>query len=114
MSQEKKLPLHRERLNLPDKEAVEKEREKHSKQLKSDMNEVFNSPAGRRVLKHFMGICGYKRQKVGGNPSMGMDILEGTFYNCVREQVLLEFIEAIPEQVKKDCEFGVFEDLLEQ
>lgn len=114
MSEKEKLPLHRERLNLPDKESIEKEREKHGKQLKSDMNEVFNSPAGRRVLKYFMSICGYKRQKVGGNPTMGMNILEGTFYNCVREQVLLEFIEAIPEQVKKDCEFGVFEDLLDQ
>lgn len=115
MSEEKKeIPLHRQRLNLPDKEVVEKERERQNRQLKSDMCEVFGSPAGRRVLRRFMRVCGYKCQKVGGNPAMGMDVLHGTFYNAVREQVFLEFIEFIPEAVLKDCEFGVFEDLLEQ
>lgn len=114
MSDEKSIPLHRERLNLPDKTAIEKDREKHSKQLKSDMREVFNSPAGRRVLRKFMNVCGYKCQKIGGNPTMGLDVLQGTFYNATREQVFLEFKEFIPEAVLKDCEFGIFDDFLEQ
>lgn len=111
--EEKKVPLHRERLNLPDKEAVEKAREKQNRQTKADMREVFSSPAGRRVLKRFMSVCGYKRQKIGGNAAMGLDVLQGTFYNTVREQVFLEFIEFLPEAVLKDCEFGIFEDFLD-
>lgn len=115
MSEDKKeIPLHRERLNLPDKEESSKKRDCARKQLVEDMRVTFNTPAGRRVLRYFMSICGYKRQKVGANPAMGMDILHGTFYNAVREQVILEFIDVIPEAVLKDCEFGVFEDLLDQ
>jgi hypothetical protein len=115
MSEEKKsIPLHRERMNLPDKEEATKTREKYRKQLAEDMRVTFSTPAGRRVLRYFMSICGYKRQKVGANPAMGLDILHATFYNAVREQVILEFIDIIPDAVLKDCEFGVFEDLLEQ
>jgi hypothetical protein len=115
MSEEKKdIPLHRQRLNLPDKEEATKLRENFRKQLAEDMRVTFNTPSGRRVLRYFMSICGYKRQKVGGNPAMGLDILHGTFYNAVREQVILEFIEVIPDAILKDVEFGVFEDLLEQ
>lgn len=114
MSDQKKyVPLHKERLNLPDNEGQREIRERKRKQLAEDMRICFNSPSGRRVLRYFMNICGYKRQKVGGNPQMGMDVLQGTFYNAVREQVILEFIDVIPDSILKDVEFGVFEDLLE-
>lgn len=114
MDEKKEVPLHRERLNLPDKEAAEKLRERHNKQLKADMREVFSSPAGRRVLRRFMNICGYGRGVIGANPALGMDVLHGTLYNSARLQVFLELIEFLPEAVMKDCQYGVFEDFLEQ
>lgn len=114
MSEEKPhIPLHRERLGLPDNEAAKKLSDQRRKQLIDDFRAVFGTAAGRRVLRHFMGICGYKRQKIGGNPSLGLDVLQGTFYNATREQVFLEFIELIPQPVLRDCEFGVLDDLLE-
>lgn len=114
MADEKKhIPLHRERMNLPDNDIARALNDRKRKQFADDARACFSTPGGRRVLRHFMNICGYKRQKIGGNPQLGMDVLQGTFYNAVREQVLLEFIEAIPDAVLKDCEFGVFEDLLE-
>lgn len=112
MDEKKAVPLHRERLNLPDHEDQQKLREQKKKQLKDDMRATFNTPAGRRVLRYLMNLGGYKRGKIGGNAQMGMDVLQGTLYNTAREQLVLELIEFVPDSVLKDCEFGVFEDLL--
>lgn len=112
MAEKKVVPLHRERLNLPDNEDQQKLRELKRKQLKEDMREVFNTPAGRRVLRYLMNLGGYKKGKIGGNVQLGMDVLHGTLYNTAREQLILELVEFIPDNVLKDCEFGVFEDFL--
>ena len=114
MSEEKpRVPLHRERLDLPDNKEVLELRDKKRKALRNDMQEVFNSPAGRRVLRYIMNLTGWKKGVVGANPSMGMDILHGSFYNATRLQLMVELSEHIPVDILKACEFGVFDDLLE-
>ena len=116
MSEEKEkphIPLHRERMGLPDNEEQKKLREQKRKQLREDCRVVFNSPSGRRVLRYLINITGYGLQKVGGNPAIGMDLHAGLLYNCAREQVFLELKEFISDEVLKDCLFGVFDDLIE-
>ena len=112
MADEKKeIPFHKARLDLPDREDQVKLNDKRRKQLRRDMAFCFSTNEGRRVLRYLMNISGYKKLKVGGNPQLGMDVLQGSFYNVIREQVCLEFIEHIPTDILRDCEFGVFSEL---
>ena len=106
-------PFHRERLGLPDKDAVQKLTEARKKQLSRDMAVCFNTAEGRRVLKYLLSLGGYKKGKIGGNPQLGMDVMEGTLYNASREQLILELIEFIPAYILKDCEYGVFDDFID-
>jgi len=110
---EEKVPFHRERLNLPDNEKAREISEAKKKALRQDMAKVFGPPEGRRVLRYLMDIAGYQRMKVGGNPQLGMDVLQGSFYNVVREQVCIEFIEHIPVYIIKDVLFGTPTELEE-
>ena len=111
MIEEKEVPLHRERLNLVDKNTFQQITEAKRKQLKQDMAKVFGPPEGRRVLRYLMNISGYKRSKIGGNQQIGMDVLTGTMYNTSREGLCLEFIEHIPNYILRDVEFGTFEEI---
>ena len=106
-----KIPLHKSRLDLPDKEALEKVRKEKRKGLVQDMAVVFDSPEGRRVLSFMMDLSGYRRNKIGGNPQLGMDIMTGTYYNCAREQLFLEIVEFIPVNILRKAEYGVAKDL---
>ena len=106
-----KISFHKARLNLPDKEALEKVRKDKRKGLTQDMAVVFDSPEGRRVLSFMMDLSGYRKSKVGGNPQLGMDILQGTFYNTIREQLFLEIVEFIPVNILRKAEYGVAKDL---
>jgi hypothetical protein len=106
-----KVPLHKERMGLLDKDAQQKLQEAKRKALSSDMAVCFNTAEGRRVLRHILNICGYKRSKIGGNPQIGMDVHAGLLYNCAREQVAIELLDHIPAYILKDCEYGVFKDL---
>ena len=112
MSEEKtEQPFHRERLGLPDKDAAQKLTEARKKQLSRDMAVCFNTPEGRNVLRYLLTICGYAEGTIGGNVAMGMDILQGSFYNACRRQIAIEFIEFIPDYILKDVQFGKPEDL---
>ena len=116
MSEEKEkphIPLHRERMGLPDNEEQKKLREAKVKQLKEDCRVTFSPPAGRRVLRYLMNLAGYKKSKVGGNPQLGMDVQIGTLYNAARELVVLELTEFIPQDILKDVEFGTFSEIEE-
>ena len=112
VDERKEIPLHRERLGLLDKDAQTKLVERKRKQLTQDMALVFNSEEGRRVLRYILNLGGFKKGKIGGNPQLGMDVLEGTLYNCAREQILLEILEFVPAYILKDCEYGIFDDLI--
>ena len=112
MPEEKKdQPLHRERLGLLNKEEQQKVLEKKRKILSGDMAVCFNTPEGRNVLRYLLTICGYAEGTIGGNVAMGMDILQGSFYNACRRQIAIEFIEFIPDYILKDVQFGKPEDL---
>ena len=109
----KDQPLHRERLNLENKEDQQKLLQAKRKQLTRDMALCFNSPAGSRVLRHLMLICGYKKSKVGGNVNLGMDVEQGTLYNSARENVCIEFLEFVPVYIIKNVEYGTLDELEE-
>lgn len=112
MAEEKKeIPMHRERLNLPNKEEQQKLTEAKRKQLSADLKVCFSSIEGRRVLRYLMNICGYKKSKVGGNPALGMDVAQGTIYNAARENVCIELLEFIPPYIIKDVEYGTIEEI---
>jgi hypothetical protein len=113
MTEEKRKPLHRDRIDSPDKNAAEELRQQKRKQLKEDCRVTFSSPAGRRVLRYLMDLAGYRKSKVGGNPALGMDVLTGTLYNSARELVVLEMLEFLPLEVRRDVEFQPFEELIE-
>ena len=109
--EQKEIPMHRERLNLPDKVDQQKLTEAKRKQLSSDLKVCFSSVEGRRVLRYLMSICGYKKSKVGGNPNLGMDVSQGTLYNAARENVCIELLEFIPAYILKDVEYGNIDDI---
>ena len=113
MAEEKKpeIPMHRERLNLPDKEEQQKLSEKKRKQLSADLKICFGSVEGRRVLRYLANITGYGKNKLGGNPQIGLDFLHGVVYNATREQVFLELIEFLPAYILKDTLFGNIDDI---
>lgn len=111
MAEPKEVPLHRERLNLVDKNQYQKVTEAKKKQLRQDMASCFNSIQGRNVLRYLISITGYRKSKVGGNPALGMNILEGTLYNSARELVGIEFLEMVPAHILKDIEYGTIDEL---
>jgi hypothetical protein len=114
MAEDKKdIPMHRERLNLPDKGAAQKVTDAKRKKLRQDMAKVFGPPEGRRVLRFLMDLGGYRTIKIGGNPQLGMDVKDGTFYNASREQIVIEFLEHIPVYILKDIIFGTDQELEE-
>ena len=115
MADEKKkeIPLHRERLNLPNKDELQKIKEKKKSQLAKDMAQTFNSVSGRATLRFILDICGYKKSKVGGNPALGMDVLVGTMYNSARENVAIEILDYVPDYIIRDVEHGTDRDLIE-
>jgi hypothetical protein len=109
----KEVPLHQSRLDLPDKEASQKVLAKKRKQMSADMAVCFGSVEGCRVLRYIIDICGFQKEKIGGNPQIGMDIHAGLLYNCAREQVFIELSELLPAYILKDVLFGKSEDLEE-
>ena len=113
MAEEKEVPLHLKRLGLLNKDEQSLLLERKKKQLFRDMAATFTSMEGRRSLRYLLDLCGYKKSKVGGNPTLGMDVMAGTLYNSAREQVAIEFLEFIPADIRRDCEFGTFNELEE-
>jgi len=105
------LPLHRERLGLLDKEVQQKVLDQKRKLLVRDMTICFSTIEGRRVLRYLMNICGPNKGKIGGNPQLGMDVLQGTFYNSCREQIWIEFKEFIPANILQKAEYGDMDEL---
>lgn len=110
MSEKKIPPLHRDRLNLPDKEKLKQEYEARRKSLMLDMAQTFGSPEGMRALEYIMVLSGYGKTNVGANPSLGMDVKDGTLYNAARESIYLELRGLISPKILKKVEFG---DLIE-
>lgn len=102
---EKEIPLHKSRI---EQSGVAKEQEdkrrRQRKMLDLACAEVFASPSGQRVLKLISEICGHGVSKVGGNPQLGMDVLQGTLYNAARENVYLELRKFIPTRILREVD----------
>lgn len=106
MSKEKEIPMHRERLNLPDKEAVKKVQDEKRKKIMQDMAMTFGTPEGMRSLEIIAKLCGFGKTNVGANPQLGMDVRDGTLYNASREGVYKELRTFLPARILKKVEFG--------
>lgn len=102
----KEIPLHRERLSLPDKAEIKKVQDEKRKKILLDMAQTFATPEGMRSLAVIAEICGFGKTCVGGNPALGMEIKDGTFYNATRQAVYLELRVLIPKRILKKVEYG--------
>lgn len=107
------VPSHRQRPLGVDKDKQRKHYDAQIKNLKLDMGAVFGTPAGKRVLKHIFEISGYGESNVGGNPQLGMDVKDGTFYNAVRQNLYLEIRKLVPHSILKVVEFDNIEEDLQ-
>lgn len=103
---------HRQRPLSVDKDKQTKQFERQVKLLKLDMAATFNTPEGRRVLKYIFQISGFGESNIGGNASLGMDVMQGTLYNNARMGLYLELRKLIPHETLKVVEFdNLTEDL---
>lgn len=112
MSEPKDIPLHHQRLQLADKEKASKQRDAQFKQVEEEFAIAFGTPEGQRALKHIASLCGYNKSVVGGNPALGMDITQGTFYNATRLGVYLEIRSLLPTRILKQIEHELDEWVL--
>lgn len=107
------VPTHRQRPLSVDKDKQRKYYEAKIRNLKLDMAQVFGTVQGRRVLKHIFEVSGFGESNVGGNPQLGMDVLQGTMYNNARMSLYLELRKLIPHHILKITEFDNLEEELE-
>lgn len=102
---------HRSRTARSDRPKMEEIFAQRAKALREDFAYVAGTPQGRNVFTHIMRICGYQNGQVGGNPSLGMDVMTGTLYNCARESIYQEIKELIPKAVRRDIEFRASDEI---
>jgi len=102
----KHVPTHTQRSPSVDREKQTKELERRTKQLRFDFAITFGTPEGKRVLQWLIKESGYQKSQVGGNPQLGMDVLQGTLYNSARLSIYLEMRQLIPEETLKGVEYA--------
>ena len=106
------IPSHTKRSASADKDSQQAERVRRNKSVRMDFAMVFGTPEGRRVLQWVFRESGYSESQVGGNPSLGMDVLQGTLYNSARRSLYIEMRKLIPHEILKTVEFEVIEEEL--
>ena len=104
------VPLHTQRSEATDKHKQQKLAEARAKQLRVDFAITFGTEEGRRVLRWLAEQSGFGKSPVGGNPQLGMDIKEGTFYNSCRLSLYTELRAYVPEETLKLVEYLSMED----
>lgn len=107
------IPTHTLRSDAIDKDKQRKAYEKRLKDLRIDMAYTFATPEGRRVLKWLLNECGFHKSCVGGNPTLGMDVKDGTLYNAARESIYLELRQLIPSETLKLVEYENIDEVFE-
>lgn len=107
------IPFHNQRSSSVDRDKQTKEFERRAKQLRFDFAITFGTPEGRRVLKWIIEQSGYQKSNIGGNPALGMDVLQGTLYNASRQAMYLEMRQLIPHEILKQCEYENVTEVLE-
>ena len=106
------IPTHTQRSESTDKDKQRKDFERHFKSLRMDFAICFGTPEGRKVLKWMYGESGFGNSQIGGNPTLGMDVLQGTLYNNARSSLYIEMRKLIPHEVLKQVEFENIEEEL--
>lgn len=107
------IPSHLKRSEATDKDKQRREFEQRAKSLRMDFALTFSTPEGRRVLKWIIQESGYQKSNVGGNPQLGMDVLQGTLYNAARQSLYLEMRQLIPAETLKLIEYENISEVLE-
>lgn len=106
------VSLHQQRSESVDKDKQRKELDRRVKNLRMDMAITFSPPEGKRVLRWLLLECGFHKTCVGGNPSLGMDVKDGTLYNAARESIYLELRQLIPSEILKEVEYENIDETL--
>ena len=106
------IPIHTQRSESVDKDKQHKEMQRRLKSLRMDFAICFGTPEGKKVLKWIFQNSGYGESDVGGNPQLGMDILQGTLFNCARKSLYIEMRKLIPHEILKQTEFENIEEEL--
>ena len=106
------VPTHTQRSPSVDRDKQTKELERRAKQLRFDFAITFGTPEGKRVLQWLIKESGYQKSQVGGNPQLGMDVLQGTLYNSARLSIYLEMRQLIPEETLKGVEYAELDSSL--
>lgn len=111
-NEEKVVPTHKDRLESPDKSQRQKLEKEKSARLRSDLAIAFATPEGLNALKFLKALSGFEQNPVGGNPSLGMDVTQGTLYNCGRLSMYLELRKLLPPRILKQIEYDQLEEEL--
>lgn len=106
------IPLHELRSVSTDKDKQAKEASRRIRALRMDFALTFGSSEGKRVLKWIFEQSGFGQSDIGGNPSLGMDVLQGTLYNGARKSLYIEMRKLIPHETLKQVEFENAEEEL--
>ena len=106
------IPTHIQRSESVDKDKQQKEMQRRVKSLRMDFAICFGSPEGKKVLKWIFREAGFAESSVGGNPALGMDVLQGTLYNNARKSLYIEMRKLIPHEILKQVEFENIEEEL--
>lgn len=106
------IPTHTQRSESVDKDKQHKEIQRRLKSIRMDFAICFGTPEGKRVLKWIFTQSGFGQSQIGGNPQLGMDVLQGTLYNNARESLYIEMRKLTPHEILKQVEFENIEDEL--
>lgn len=107
------IPSHTLRSESMDKDQQQKAAQRKIRSLRMDFALTFGTPEGKKVLKWIFEQSGFGQSDVGGNPTLGMDVLQGTLYNGARKSLYIEMRKLIPHETLKQVEFeNVEEELL--
>lgn len=112
MIEEKDLPVHKDRLASSSKTARQEQDRQKLSQLRQHLALTFETPDGIHALRFLMNLSGFHKNPVGGNPALGMDVSQGTIYNCGRESIYLELRALLPPRILKQIEYDQLEEEL--
>lgn len=86
------------------RDAKDKLRHKEDAQLKRDLNETFDSPAGRRSLLWLINLCGYHKFDTVADPTSGEIMIKSTLYNQGRRNLYISIRQHLKKPILIDVE----------
>ena len=106
------IPTHTQRSDATDKKEQQKIFDAKIKDLRMAFAMTFSTPDGKKVLRWIMQEAGYQKSQVGGNPGIGMNVMEGTLYNAARESLYIEIRSLVPTEILKQVEYQSVEETI--